>query len=204
MNFLSHEVTDTHKWFAKELLLRKNPYRGNLSLVKDPAIAMVEISNENSLFMWSADSILSALPEYYSNEFHANFSKWLKTKYGSTDALRAAWEPKRPKECAAGLTSRVCSPKSGAADLITKKLSEWHFGKTSGDGSLTENSDGSVTVKVTKKSDADWHLQLIHGGIPLDSKKSYIIQFSARSVSGTRPLSFGVSMNESPWGQVAP
>ena len=200
---MSHEVTEQHKWFAKEFLLRKNPYRGNLSLVEDPAIAMIEISNENSIFMWGSESILSALPEYYASEFHANFSKWLRTKYASTEALREAWAPKNINECAASLTSRKCSPKSGAADLITKKLPEWYFGKMSGDGSITENSDGSVTVKFTATSQISWHLQLVHRGIKLDKDKTYIIQFSARSLGGSRPLGFSVTMDESPWGQVA-
>ena len=87
---MSHEVTGMHKWLAKELLSRKNPYRGNLTFLEDPAIAIVEISNENSLFTWNADEMFAGLPEYYLNEFHANFTKWLKTKYGTTEKLRAA------------------------------------------------------------------------------------------------------------------
>lgn len=201
---MSHEVTEMHKWVARELLLRKNPYRGNLSFVEDPAIAIVEISNENSLFMWSSDEILSSLPEYYSKEFHANFSKWLKTKYGTTEKLRAAWTPPNPKECEASLTSKVCQKKAGAKDLITKKLSEWKLGKSSGtDATITENSDGSVTVDVLKTSTKDYRLVLSHEEMVFESEKTYIIEFSARSLGAERPLGFIITMNEDPWTQLS-
>ena len=201
---MSHEVTEMHKWLAKELLSRKNPYRGNLTFLEDPAIAIVEISNENSLFMWSADEVLSKLPEYYSSEFHANFTKWLKTKYGTTEKLRAAWQPANPKECEASLTSGPCDKKAGAENLIAKKLSSWSLVKTSGaDATLTENSDGSATIDVSKAGTYDWHLQLNHGNVVLDSDKTYIIEFSARSLGGERPLAFQVIMNKSPYTKLA-
>ena len=204
-NFLSHKVTEMHKWLAKELLSRKNPYRGNLSFLEDPAIAMVEISNENSLFMWSSNEILSNLPEYYSNEFHANFSKWLKTKYGTTEKLRAAWEPANPNECKASLSSGIRNKKAGAENLITKKLSQWYLGKLSGAGAtLTENSDGSATIAISKTGTYDWNLQLNHGNMMLDSEKTYIVEFTAKSLDAERPLGFQITMNQDPYSQVAP
>lgn len=204
VNFMSHEVTDMHKWLAKELLSRKNPYRGNLTFVEDPAIAMIEISNENSLFMWGMSDVLSALPEYYSKEFHANFSKWLRAKYGTTEKLRAAWSPANPKECEASLTSRVCEKLAGAEELIKKNIATWYLGKSSGaNATVTGNSDGSATINVLKTSTAAWHLQLNHGGMALDKDKTYIIEFSAKSLGAERPLAVMINMNENPWGQLS-
>lgn len=200
---MSHEVTEMHRWFAKKLLTMKNKYRGNLTLVEDPAIAIVEISNENSLFMRNVDEILASLPDYYNNEFHTNFSLWLKTKYSTTENLRKAWAPLNPVECEASLTSRVCDKKVGADDLITKKLSSWRLGKKNdAAATLTENEDGSVTISVTKTSETNWHLQLSHGNMVLDTK-AYIVEFYAKSIGAERPLSFIITMNEDPWGQLA-
>lgn len=192
-----------HKWFAKELLLRKNPYRGNLTFVEDPAVAMIELSNENSLFKSSSESTLSALPEYYDNEFNANYTTWLKAKYGTTENLRAAWAPTHPEECNAGLTSRVCEKKEGAKDLITTKLAKWRLEKNTGNATVTDNKDGSVTIDVLNTSDTNWHLMLAHKNIELNETKSYIVEFYAKSLGEDRPLSYGISMAVNPWSQLA-
>ena len=203
VNFVSHEVAGMHRWFAGEFLLRRNPYRGNLSFAEDPAVAMVEITNENGIFM-GADRVLSAAPQHYARELQANFSEWLAAKYGTTEALRAAWAAANPRECAASLTSRVCRARPGAAELVTRRVAEWRLAKTTGDAAVRDNGDGSATVEGIRASEKEWHLELTHGGLRLDDRKTYAIVFAARSLGGqSRPLRLGISMDVSPWDQVA-
>lgn len=193
-----------HKWLAKELLLRKNPYRGDLTLVEDPAVAMIELSNENSFFMGGADDVLSGLPEPYISKYHTNFSAWLKAKYDTTENLRVAWAPTHPEECSASLTSRVCVKREGAEDLITTKIANWRFTKsTTTTATVTDNEDGSITVDVGTTSETDWHLMLSHGNIELDENKAYVVEFYAKSLGANRPLGCIITMNESPYSQLS-
>ncbi|WP_198664754.1 beta-galactosidase [Lewinella sp. IMCC34191] len=71
------------------MLEHRNPVTG-LRYADDPALAFVELQNEDDIF-WSA--ILRALEQApsYRKLLCAKFSDWLREKYGSADALEAAW-----------------------------------------------------------------------------------------------------------------
>lgn len=76
------------KGWAKALLGTKNPYTG-LTLAKDPAVAMVEIQNEDSFFFWTFTK--SNVPEPYWKQLEARFGAWAAKKYGTPAKARAAW-----------------------------------------------------------------------------------------------------------------
>ncbi|MFW6031997.1 MAG: hypothetical protein ACOCTI_01325 [Phycisphaeraceae bacterium] len=70
------------------LLNHENPYTG-LTYANDPALACVEFQNEASLFFWSGQKI-PEMPSY-QRDLSADFSRWLRDKYGSQEALVQAW-----------------------------------------------------------------------------------------------------------------
>ena len=84
-------LIDAQKRYAREILTHVNPYR-KVRYADDPAIAFVEITNENSLFMWDAEETLRTLPPYYANILHGRFNTWLNQRYPSDEALAAAWD----------------------------------------------------------------------------------------------------------------
>lgn len=71
------------------LLTHRNPYTG-LTYAEDPAIAFVEIINEQSILFYTSTAPLSASPTL-RGQVAARFSRWLREKYGDDAALRAAW-----------------------------------------------------------------------------------------------------------------
>jgi hypothetical protein len=76
--------------YARSLLAeRVNPYT-NLPLGHDPAVAMIELCDENGLFarMGKWDD----MPAPYLSELQSRWNVWLRTRYGGTDALRQAWQ----------------------------------------------------------------------------------------------------------------
>jgi hypothetical protein len=75
--------------YARRFLVdHVNPYT-KLSYADDPAIAMLEIYDENGLFIRRGD--WPNLHEPYKSAFQQQWNAWLRYKYGSTAKLRAAW-----------------------------------------------------------------------------------------------------------------
>jgi len=83
-------LIEAQKQYARDLLGRTSTVR-KVRYADDPAVAFVEITNEDSLFMWSAKRDLRTLPDYYAKILRGKFNTWLNERYGSTDALRKAW-----------------------------------------------------------------------------------------------------------------
>ncbi len=65
-----------------------NAYTG-LAYADDPAIVMLEIYDENGLFM--RRGLWRSMPAPYAANFKKLWNDWLKVQYGSTAALGAAW-----------------------------------------------------------------------------------------------------------------
>ena len=78
------------KKFASDMLTRLNLYT-NTRYVDEPAVAVIEINNENTLLGEAWGSKLDNLPPHYKNELGAQWNSWLKKKYSNQDGLRRAW-----------------------------------------------------------------------------------------------------------------
>lgn len=76
--------------YIRDLLTHVNPYTG-LAYKDEPAIATLELANENSVVSKWYSRTLDTLPSPYEEQFHALWNAWLRAKYGTTAKLRAAW-----------------------------------------------------------------------------------------------------------------
>lgn len=77
------------EWFAA-LYDRVNPYTGR-RYADDPAVAMVELNNENSLLVGWSGGALEKLGRTHRDRFDRLWNGWLLRKYGDDRALGAAW-----------------------------------------------------------------------------------------------------------------
>ncbi len=75
------------KAWLKALYGRKNPYTG-LTLAEDPAVAIIELQNEDSLLWWGFSSI-NGDAQIMLRRLFADF---LKKKYGSLEQARQSWQ----------------------------------------------------------------------------------------------------------------
>jgi len=73
-------------WF-KALYTRKNPYTG-LTLAEDPAVAIIEVQNEDSLLWWGFSNIKGDAQIL----LRRLFADFLKKKYGSLEKARESWQ----------------------------------------------------------------------------------------------------------------
>ena len=83
------DVQEIHIQQTVNILNHKNPYTG-LRYAEDPALAYVELRNEDSIFFYATQSILLGAPTY-KRMFCERFSDWLKERYGTQEALVGAW-----------------------------------------------------------------------------------------------------------------
>ncbi len=81
-------MIELQKDYATKLLTHRNPYTG-LRYVDDPAIAVVETTNENSVFYFLTMRDLSH--PYYRQKLTERWNRWLLARYKTRDALKKAW-----------------------------------------------------------------------------------------------------------------
>ncbi len=88
VNFAT-DLQDLHIELTLNMLNRKNPYTG-IRYIDDPALAFVELQNEDNIFFAAMEGALREAPNYRAL-LNRKFSEWLLEKYGSHDALVEAW-----------------------------------------------------------------------------------------------------------------
>ena len=192
------ELIDAQKQYARELLTHMNPYR-KVRYADDPAIAFVEITNEDSFFMWDGDRRLRTLRPYYAGILQDRFNDWLQDRYGSEQALRAAWS-KGVQPAGNDLLRN-----GGFRQWEDGRPRHWNVERHEGCRAGVSRADGSrrdgVQVEIAKANDTEWHLQLTQGGFTLDQGQYYTVSFEA---VGDRPRTIrcGISQAHSPWNNL--
>jgi len=189
-------LVEAQKQYARDLLTHVNKVR-KVRYADDPAVAFVEITNEDSLFMWSAARDLRALPGYYAKILQGRFCRWLKGRYGSTQGVRAAWA-------------------RGAEPLGDNMLADPEFKMPKvGDPSLkhwtTEMHDGcrfkvvhppgdpkAVRMEIEKADGTSWHMSFKQRPLSLKGGRYYTVRFRARA-DQPRPIGYSVGQDAEPW-----
>jgi hypothetical protein len=191
-------LINAQKQYAHDLLTHVNAYRG-VRYADDPAVAFVEITNEDSFFMWDADNTLRALPRYYGQILRDNFNDWLKSRYSSDEALRAAWgagtQPLGDTMLQNGTFSQWNKgiPKSWAL--------EQHEGCTTSLSQPRNLRSDAAQVKIGKADATEWHLQFNQGGFSVTEGQYYTLSFEASSEKA-RNITAYVGQAHDPWGNL--
>lgn len=84
--FFDPKLQEAYKSWMKQVLVEKNPYTG-LPLAQDPALAIIQIQNEDSLLFYTSQGIKGPA----KTELRKQFARFLAKKYGSLDKAREAW-----------------------------------------------------------------------------------------------------------------
>ncbi len=83
------KLIELQREYARKLMREHvNPYTG-LAYADDPGIVILEIYDENGLFM--RRGLWRSMPAPYADNFKKLWNEWLKTQYETTEKLRAAW-----------------------------------------------------------------------------------------------------------------
>jgi G:T/U-mismatch repair DNA glycosylase len=84
--FFDEQLEAAYRSWLRQLLTEKNPYTG-IALAQDPALAILQLQNEDSLLFWTVDVIKGPQREALEKRF-ADFAR---AKHGSVVAAQAAW-----------------------------------------------------------------------------------------------------------------
>jgi hypothetical protein len=176
---------DQHRQFARAILTAKNPYTGK-TLVDDPAVAFVEINNENTILsLWPGQPLgvgLDKLPQVYQDDLAVRWRAWLTQRYGDDQKLLTAWrvghEPLGNSLFHADDPAAL-TPHSGAVAAM-KPLP----------APKADDALPPVRVEVTKSTGTNWHVQYTRAGLDLAAGKVYTLTFDVRSDA---PTEFAVS-----------
>ena len=83
------KLIELQKEYARALMRTHiNAYTGKC-YADDPTVVMLEIYDENGLFM--RRGLWRSMPSPYAAQFKSLWNSWLKEQYGTSEKLRAAW-----------------------------------------------------------------------------------------------------------------
>ncbi len=182
------------KAYARQLLQHVNPYTG-MSYARDPAVAMVEINNENGLFQQFYDGSMDTWPGFYRDQLNTRWNAWLAAKYPSTRALETAWgaqdeplgsELLRNPDFDSGLAGWNKETQSGAqADFTAGEFA----------------GRQGVAINISRAADAAWHVQLNQGGLNVKQGQVYTLGFWAKA-NDSRQLNANLGQAHAPWASL--
>lgn len=203
VNFFDPYIKSLHKEYARQLLTHVNPYTGK-SLVDDPVMAMVEITNENSLYRFWRDNQLKPiasggeLPYRYSKMLDSLWNEFLFNKYQTTENLSASWNK---GIVPSGQNEQI---KNGGFENLNPRnywALEEHNGAdadTIRDNSTSYKGNYSFKVVVKKATGTDWHIQFKMPSAIIIKDSSYTFAFAVRADS-EKEISVNIMNDNSPW-----
>jgi hypothetical protein len=189
-------LIDAQKKYARDVLARVNGCR-SVRYADDAAIAIVEISNEDSLFMWDAPQKLPSLPDYYARILRQRYNDWLKSRYGTVARLDAAWS-----RGAESLGSNLLTNGAFASTEAGRPPAGWAVEQHAGCRMTAEHVtyQGMSCLKLIpeKSDDINWHLQFNTSGLTIEKGRYYTVRFKAAAES-PREVACSVGQAHEPW-----
>ena len=171
-------ILELQKEYARKLLTHRNAATG-LAYTEEPAVAFVEIDNEDGLMHSWLGGKLDGLPEVFTHELQRQWNEWLRERHSSTEKLRTAWgaknEPLGEELLDGGPERWVLERHEGAeAALEVNRESELPSG-------VSTNDKPVLRIAVSKPGRQGWHVQLNRSGLKMRSGQPYTLTFWAKA-----------------------
>jgi hypothetical protein len=189
-NFYPPMIAMQHD-YARQLLKHVNPYT-HCAYADEPAVAIIEINNENGLISEWWGGSLDTMPDAYGAELDARWNRWLQTKYPARIELEHAWSAgQEPLE----------------AEMLKESAFENGVGpvwslEQLGDARASATRDGGgLRVGVSQTDGVGWHVQLTQPRIAFAKARHYTVAFRARA-DAPRRIAVVAAQMHAPWNQL--
>jgi hypothetical protein len=192
------EMIESQREYARDLLAHVNPYTG-LRYAEEPAVALIEISNEDGLIREWLWGNLDALPPRYECELARQWNDWLEARYADAAALRAAWNGPVQTLSVADLLSNGDFA-NGADSWILEQFGDARAAVEA----AKEGPAGGPALRLTVQRPGRelWHVQFGQPGLKLAADSTYTLSFQARS-ERPRAITAIVGQAHDPWSELA-
>lgn len=199
IGFFYQPLIDLQKEYARQLLTHRNPYTG-LTYAQDPAVAFVEVNNENGLIQGFMGSVLDRIPAVFQQDLQRQWNEWLLGKYGNTANLRRAW----------GERSEPLGPEMLTNGNYTNGTTGWYLEQHQGAqatatvvGDAPSGYTSSVRIQVARAGTQGWHVQWSQSGLRVVGNGVYTLSFWAKA-STNRQFVVAIAMAHEPWSGLSP
>ncbi|MGO8748812.1 MAG: carbohydrate binding domain-containing protein [Thermoguttaceae bacterium] len=181
---------EAQKRYARQLLTHLNPYT-KLTYAEDPAVALVEINNENGLIHTWMGGDFDALPDLFAQDLRQQWNQWLGQRYADTAALSNAW----------GARDEPLAAEMLANAKLTRGLEGWNVEQHQGAAVDSTAEGGTAILRVRKPGTADWHVQFNQTKLAIRKGAVYTVSFRA-AADRQRKVTLNLQQAHDPWGNL--
>lgn len=179
---------EAQKEYARRLLTHRNPFTGR-TYAEDPAVAIVEINNENGLLHTWMEGKFEDLPEPFAADLRGQWNRWLQHRYPTTDALGRAW----------GARAEALGGERLANAEFRQGLEGWRLERHGGAEAEAEPVRGKgVLLRVRRPGRESWHVQFHQAGVSLKQGALYTLEVRA-AADRPRRVVVEVMQARTPW-----
>jgi len=188
-------LIELQKKYAQDLLTHYNPYT-KLRYCDDPVVALVEITNENSIMAyWQWNNLNGTMfgiknkgiPTYYSQALDHLWNEWLRKKYHSPAIVISSW-------------GNDTTPAFTPSIIVLAPLNKWKIEEHKNAKLSKEVSSNTATLNITRTTQIPWHLQF-KTEVDIEKDQNYIFNFTAQS---SKPTTIGLICQQAspPWHDI--
>jgi hypothetical protein len=186
--------------YARKLLSHRNPYT-EMTYAEDPAVAFVEINNENGLLHAWLGGQVDRLPELFLRDLQRQWNAWLRQRHSSTEKLRRAWAIKEEAPGAELLANANFA--QGVEHWVLERHEKAEASAVSSDDVPTalrvaDAKARSLRLTVTRAGAMGWHVQLNQPGLKVQAEHPFTLSFWARADKALK-LTAQVGQGHDPW-----
>jgi hypothetical protein len=186
-------MIELQKDYARQLLTHRNPHTGR-TYAEDPAVVILELTNEDSLFLaWTSGFLRGRqtthppsdwcdIPPFYGEELTRFYNQWLAARYPSRQALVRAWQG---------------GARAAGAQMLRAGAKNWDFWAAGTAAAKIETTGETNTVSVNAVDGTPWHVMLTQRQLKLQKGMKYRVTCRARA-SASRSIAAEVCHND-PW-----
>ena len=179
LGFFYDPALALHKEYATRVLTPLNPHTG-LPLAADPAVAFVEIMNENGMIQKWFEGSLDKFPAVFQMPLQTRWNDWLRARYTNDAILQQTWKIIDQPLGASML--RNGSFTNGYNNWVTEKhdVAEAQF-------TVTKDFNGAPAAKIQMVTvgTAGWYIQLNQPGLRVTNAQPYVFSYWAKSSQDT-------------------
>lgn len=187
-------MIELQKKYARDLLTHVNPYTKK-AYADEPAVAMVEINNENAIYAQWGGGSLDDLPEPYATTYQKLWNAWLRKKYTNTEQLRQAWKAGEwplGKEMLKGGDFAEAPERNWHMERDEKTEVRWSVEPKGPEGRR------ALRVVVTSPGRIPWHPQFAQAKLAVKKDTPYTLSLWLRA-DAKRKISFNCMQAHAPY-----